>query len=181
MKRKRPTNRRPPKPRSSTSGWYRILGRVKPLWDQHSDWINDRGLVRHASCPLGFLTSFSWDKIGEEHEAMGHGFRVGAWHVEPRANRVRGPGGDRRVPPKAMQVPVHLAERAEAGTGPPTGSPNGGRGPPVSTTPCSGWRGRDQTTRCILPMSPSSRPSPPLRQRRRLTELVEGMGLSCGC
>ena len=44
---------------------------------------------------------------------MEHGFRIGVWRVEPRANLVRGPRGAKRIPPKAMQVLVLLAERAD--------------------------------------------------------------------
>ena len=36
-------------------------------------------------------------------------FRVGTWEVDPRLNRIRGPGGETRVEPKVMKVLLRLA------------------------------------------------------------------------
>ena len=36
-------------------------------------------------------------------------FRVGTWDVDPRLNRIGGPGGETRVEPKVMKVLLRLA------------------------------------------------------------------------
>lgn len=42
---------------------------------------------------------------------LNHGFRLGALTVEPLLGRVRGPSGERHLPPKAAEVLLQLAER----------------------------------------------------------------------
>lgn len=45
-------------------------------------------------------------------EVLRDGFRIAEWHVEPKLHRITGPDGVVRVPPRAMDVLVCLAEQA---------------------------------------------------------------------